>query len=161
MLKFNSVLKETGLSNLPSQKLSIKLEVDSNPPKEGHIQNSLVNKIYLVNIVHFDLASMFATKLHACFYRKFTKGRDFYDFIWYLSKKVEPNYALLNNAISQTQGNNPGLRKDNFKEFLLAKIKKVDFNVAKKDVERFLEDKSELKLFDLKIMEDTINSVYV
>ncbi len=159
MIKFNNLLKETGLSDLAGQKLSIKLEVDSNPPQGWHIQNTLVNKLYLFNAVTFDLPSMYATKLHACFYRGFTKGRDFYDFIWYLGKKIEPNYLLLNNAILQTEAVNPGINKDNFKRFLLERIDKVDFVSAKRDVERFLEDKADLRLFDPKIMRDTINKV--
>ena len=159
-LKFSGFLKEIGLSALESQKFSIKLEVDTNPPKGGAIVSSLINKLYTLNITHFDLPSMFATKLHACFYRKYLKGRDFYDFIWYLSKRIKPNYLLLNNAIQQTQGENPHIDEHNIKAFLLQNTAKVDFKLAQKDVERFLEDKSELRLFDLKAIENTINSVY-
>lgn len=160
MLKFPELLKAAGLSNLSSQKLSIKIEVDSNPPAGWNIENRLVNKTYIFNVTYFDLASSFATKLHACFYRKFLKGRDFYDFIWYMSKWVKPNYLLLNNAIKQTQGKDLGISEHNFKGFLLENIVKVDFEQAKKDVERFLEDKSELKLFDLKAIQSSIESIY-
>jgi len=159
-LKFSGLLKEVGLSALGSQKLSIKFEIDTNPPKGGDLATTLVNKTYIINITHFDLPSAFATKLHACFYRKFTKGRDFYDFIWYMGRRVKPNYALLNNAIEQTQGSSLRLNEDNFKEFLLKNIERIDFNQAKKDVERFLEDKGELKLFDKKLIKSSIESVY-
>lgn len=159
-LKFSGLLKELGLSALAGQKLSIKLEIDTNPPKGWHLTNTLVNKTYLINIAHFDLSSAFATKLHACFYRKFTKGRDFYDFIWYSGRKVTPNYLLLNNAIEQTQGDNPGIDKGNFKEFLLDNIANINFNDAKKDVERFLEDKNELNLFDKNLIINSIQSTY-
>lgn len=153
MLKFPGLLKTLGLSALEEQKLSIKVEIDTNPPKGWHIENTIINKTFLLNIAHFDLPSLYATKLHACFYRKFIKGRDFYDFIWYLGKKIEPNYTLLNNAIKQTEGFNPDLKKENLKEFILKNIKKIDFDIVKKDVEKFLEDKAELKLFDLKTIE--------
>jgi len=159
-LKFSGLLKEVGLSALGSQKLSIKFEIDTNPLKGGHLANTLVNKTYIINITHFDLPSAFATKLHACFYRKFTKGRDFYDFIWYIGRKVKPNYVLLNNAVEQTEGSNPRLNEGNLKAFLLRNIERIDFNQAKKDVERFLEDKSELKLFDKKLITSSIESVY-
>ena len=159
-LKFSGLLKEVGLSALDSQKLSIKFEIDTNPPKGGHLASTLVNKTYIFNVTHFDLPSAFATKLHACFYRKFTKGRDFYDFIWYMGRKVKPNYVLLNNAIEQTEGSNPHLNEGNFKEFLLKNTERIDFNQAKKDVERFLEDKSELRLFDKKLIKNSIESVY-
>ncbi len=159
-LKFGGFLKELGLSGLESQKLAIKLEVDTNPPKGGNVVSTLVNKTYTLNITHFDLPSMFATKLHACFYRKYTKGRDFFDFIWYISKKIKPNYTLLNNAIKQTQGEDPNIEEKNIKDFLLKNIKKVDFKLVKKDVERFLEDKSELNFFNLDSIINTINQVY-
>jgi predicted nucleotidyltransferase component of viral defense system len=160
MLRFPGVLKAIGLSPLESQKLSIKLEIDMNPPKGGHVQTRIIQRAYVFNVAHFDLPSMFATKLHACFYRTYVKGRDYYDFIWYMGNKVKPNFTLLNNAIAQTQGTNPAIDEGNFKEFLLKGIEKVDFQEAKKDVERFLEDKSELRLFDAKLIRSSIESVY-
>lgn len=160
MLKFPGLLKELGISPLKSQKLSIKLEVDTNPPKGGHIQNRFIQKAFVFNVAHFDLPSMYATKLHACFYRTYAKGRDFYDFIWYVANKVKPNFVLLNNAIEQTQGKNPVIDEGNFKEFLLKGIERVDFKDARKDVERFLEDKGELRLFDANLIKSSIESVY-
>ena len=160
MMKFSGLLKELGLSPLPSQKLSIKLEIDTNPPAGWELGNTIVSKNYTFNIVHYNLPSLYAGKLHACFYRKFTKGRDFYDLIWYLGKKVKPNFTLLNNAIAQTQGKNPKISESNFKAYLLDGVKRIDFASAKKDVERFLEDKSELNLFDLKLISNAIENTY-
>jgi len=158
-LKFKGLLKELGLSALKDQTLSIKIDIDTNPPAGGNTVNKLINKTYMFSVIHFDLASMFATKLHACFYRTYIKGSDWYDFIWYLSKKIKPNYLFLNNAIKQTQGHNPKIDKNNLKTFLLDKIQEINFELAKKDVERFLEDKSELKLLDLKIIKTTIETM--
>ncbi len=160
MLKFPKLLKLTGLSGLEEQKLSIKLEVDSNPPLGGEVEKTLINKVYIINITHFALSSLFATKLHACFFRKYTKGRDFYDLVWYLGKKIRPNYGLLNNAIKQTQGKDFNLTEHNIEDFLLRRLEKVDFKVAKKDVERFLEDKEELKLLDKAIISKSIKEIF-
>lgn len=156
MLKFPELLKSIGVSNFDDQKLSIKLEVDSNPPKGADIENSVVNKSYLLNITHYSLPSLFAGKLHACFFRSYTKGRDFYDLLWYFGKGIMPNFKLLNNAIKQTQGKDLSVTKDNIKEFLVQKLSNVDFDDVRKDVERFLEDKSELKLLDKEIMLKTV-----
>lgn len=160
MLKFPGLLKELGLSPLESQNLSIKFEVDSNPPKGGVIQRTFIQKFFIFNLTHFDLPSMFATKLHACFYRKYVKGRDFYDFIWYMSKKVKPNILLLNNAVKQTQGESPGINEQNLKAFLLKRVDQVNFDLTRKDVERFLEDKSELRLMDAKLIKSSIEFIY-
>jgi len=151
-LKFNKLLKELGLSGLDEQKLSIKIEVDSNPPRGWRTETTLINKTYLINLLHFDLPSLYATKLHACFFRRYTKGRDFYDLVWYIGKKIKPNYSLLNNAIKQTEGRDLGLNEQNLKEFLLKALAKVDFDLVKRDVERFLEDKSELKLLNFDVL---------
>lgn len=155
-LKFSELLKDLGVSRLSDQKLSIKIEVDSNPPKGWNLETTLINKVYLVNLVHFDLPSLCASKLHACLYRKYTKGRDFYDLVWYIARQVEPNYILLNNAIKQTQGIDLRLNDDNFKEFLLNNLEKIDFEVVKKDVERFLEDKQELGLLRFEIIKNML-----
>ena len=48
----------------------------------------------------------------------------------------------------------------NLKPFLLENIKRIDFAAAKKDVERFLEDKTELGLFNLKAIQGTIETVW-
>jgi len=160
MLKFPGLLNKLGLSPLKGQKLSIKLEVDTNPPAGWNLTNTVVNKIYLLDIVHPDLPSLYATKLHACFYRTYTKGRDIYDLIWYLGKGLKPNFAVLNNAIKQSQDKSPGINSNNLQEFLLEKLGAIDFNLARKDVERFLEDKRELALFETKLLKNTIKRVY-
>jgi len=160
MLKFPGLLKTLGISAHRDQKLSIKLEADSNPPRGWHIENTVVNRVYILNITHFTLPSLYATKLHACFCRKYTKGRDFYDLVWYLGKKIKPNYTLLNNAILQTEGRNPGLSDKNMKDFLVDRLQKVNFNSIKKDVERFLEDKSELTLLEEPLIAKGIADIF-
>ena len=160
-LKFKNILHELNLSPIKSHKILIRLEIDTNPPKGWTTQVTLINKTYIFTVTHFDLSSLYALKLHACFYRKYTKGRDFYDLIWYLSKKSEPNYLLLNNAIKQTEKSVVKINKNNFTDFLCKKIEKIDFKKVKRDVERFLEDKNELRLFDKNLILNTIKSSYL
>lgn len=159
MVKFPGILKELGLSSLPGQKLSVKWEVDTNPPAGWQNANTIVNKHFMFNITHYDLPSLFAGKLHACFCRAYTKGRDWYDFLWYLSKGIRPNYTLLNNAIAQTEKKDFSINAENLKGHLLARVENVDFPAVKKDVERFLEDKEALNIFDKEKIRDTIRNV--
>ncbi|OGS08106.1 MAG: hypothetical protein A2270_03430 [Elusimicrobia bacterium RIFOXYA12_FULL_51_18] len=147
-LKFPGILQELGLGAFAEQKLSIKLEVDTNPPKGGRLAETTLNKTYIFSVKHFDLPSMFATKLHACFFRKYTKGRDFYDLVWYLGRKVSPNLNLLNNAIRQTEKKALGITTANLKGFMLGKFDHVDFNAAVADVQRFILDKNELRVIN-------------
>jgi predicted nucleotidyltransferase component of viral defense system len=148
MLKFKEILFVLGLSSLKEEKLSIRVEVDSNPPPGWNTDISLINKYFVFTITHFDIPSLYATKLHACFFRKYTKGRDFYDLLWYLGKKSLPNFTLLNNAIEQTEGKRADVGENNFRDFLQERLASIDFVKVKKDVERFIVDKNELRLLD-------------
>ena len=148
ILRFKDILPSLGLSPLKSQKLSIRLEVDTNPPAGWKTDISLVNKIYTFTVVHYDIPSLYASKLAACFFRKYVKGRDFYDLVWYLGKKTAPNLELLNNAIWQVDPKAATVTDENFKEFLKAKLAKIDFAGVRRDVARFLVDKEEVKLLD-------------
>jgi len=148
MLKFKDILYSLGLSTEETQKLSIRVELDSNPPKGWNTQISLINRHFVYTVVHFDIPSLYATKLHACFFRRYTKGRDFYDLLWFLAQKVLPNLELLNNAIEQTEHRNLAVDAKNFHDFLRERLAGVDYTKVRKDVERFIEDKSELALLD-------------
>jgi len=158
-IKFINLFYSLGLSDLKGQKLLIKMEIDTNPPKGYKTELSLVTKMsFVFTITHFDLPSLYATKVHACFYRKFTKGRDFYDLLWYLGQKAECNYEVLNNAIKQTEKKTEKITQSNFIDFLKQSLNKIDLKKAKKDVAHFLIDKNELKLFDQKIFEKIIQN---
>ena len=150
-VKFISILQELELSPLKDEKLSIRIEIDTNPPGGWKNEMSILNNVFIFPIWHFDLPSLCATKVHACLFRKFHKGRDFYDLVWYLSKKVQPNYELLNNAILQTENVNLNLDSGNLKNFLLDKIVEMDFAFLKKDVEPFLINRAEANLINQQV----------
>ena len=78
--------------------------------------------------------------------------------MWYLGKKIEPNYKLLNNAIKQTQGKDMKIGPDNLNQFMVEQLQRVNFNAVRKDVERFLEDKRELTLLDFRMLKGLIES---
>jgi len=157
-LNFPGLPHALGLSGHKQEKLSIKIEVDTKPPAGWKSQTTVLNKTYLFSVAHYDLPSMFAGKLHAVFYRSYTKGRDIYDLFWYLGRKVQPNFKLLNNAVAQSLGRAPEVNAGNFKDFMLERTGNIDLAAARKDVERFLEDKSELRLFDKDILTAAIRS---
>jgi len=160
MLKFPGLLKDLGLSPLASEKLAIKWDVDTNPPKGGACTSGIISAYFTFRVVHYDLPSLFAGKLHACFFRTYAKGRDWYDFIWYVARKVRPNLALFKNAVRQTEGKEIEVRESGFADFLINRVGSVDFNAMKRDVERFIEDPAELALFDRNAIIKTILNSY-
>jgi len=89
--------------------LIIKSELDSQPPAGGKTDTTLIRRPVLLNIHHYDQATLLSGKLHALLARNYTKGRDIYDLFWYLSDQSwpEPNFDYLNEALKQTGWSGP------------------------------------------------------
>jgi predicted nucleotidyltransferase component of viral defense system len=149
LLRFSGILLEAGLSQLKDEKLMIKIEVDSRPPAGGVEAHTMVSTPFMFYMLHYDLKSLFAGKVHALLCREYTKGRDWYDLMWYLSKfkDIEPNYIMLNNAMAQTSKVPFTFTEENWKVEIKKVVKKLDWARVRNDVGRFLEDQNELELF--------------
>ena len=151
-IKFDNLLHQLGLSMHTDQKLMVKFEVDQNPPTGYETKLTVINKDFLIGINHYDLPSLFSGKLHAVLCRKYAKGRDFYDLIWYLSKKIQPNYHLLSQSILQTELYDPQFSPEKLVPILKEKILSLDLQKLQHDVRPFLENPDETKYFDPLIM---------
>ncbi len=147
LLKFSGILFETGLSPSKDEKFSIKVEIDSRPPAGGVEAHTMVATPFMFYILHYDLKSLFAGKVHALLCREYIKGRDWYDLMWYLSKfkDIEPNYIMLNNAMAQTSKKPIELTQENWKAEIKKVVKTLDWEKIKNDVRRFLEDQNEIR----------------
>lgn len=145
-INFPGILKKLGLSGHGSEAVSIKLEVDFNQPEGGGTELHLLNKDFSFYVNSYDLPSLMAGKIHAVLFRKYAKGRDYYDLVWYLGKKVTPNLELLNNAVYQTQRFKIPDIEIRWSDLLKSKIRDADFKKIEKDVLPFLEDKNEALL---------------
>ena len=143
--KFPGLVYDYGLSRHSTETLSIKLEIDTNPPVGGIDEVTLINSIFMFYVMHYDLSSLFAGKLHALLCRKYTKGRDCYDLLWFLKnfKTTEPNFKMLNNALAQTEVNPPNIGGHNWREELRKRIERIDMQKARREVRPFLEEPSE------------------
>lgn len=147
LIKFEKILKELDLSPHKDQKIMLKFECDQNPPAGFNTELSVLTSSHFFTVNHFDKSSLFSGKLHALLCRGHTKGRDYYDFMWYLTNKISPNYLLLNNSLKQTGNYTHEISKANLSELLQEKFSNTDFELVKKDVAPFLESNSELRLF--------------
>lgn len=145
-IRVEKVLHTFGLSPLKSQKIHVKLEVDTNPVKvsDGEIETFFVAKFdeMFPILRHID-ETMFAGKICAILNRTYTKGRDFYDLIWYLNRKTDINFGYLNRAYKQAGLKDQFQSREDVIDTLKEKIKKVDTGDIMKDIGRFLEDPSE------------------
>jgi len=149
-VKFQDLLFELGVSALKNQKLSIKLEIDTKPPSGAVIENIITNKFFPISFTAYDKASLLSGKIHCLLTRKYTKGRDYFDLGWYLTKwaDLEPNYELLKNSLEQTDWQGAMPDKSNWKKLLLEVVSKTDWKIVNKDVKNFLETESDLKIFN-------------
>jgi predicted nucleotidyltransferase component of viral defense system len=147
-IKFNRLLSTFNLSSHAQQKLSIKIEVDCRPPPKFNTTFTMINKEFLIGIRHYDLPSLFAGKLHAILCRAYAKGRDYYDLIWFISRKIEPNYVLLDKAIQQTEQIKHHLDHAKLWELLQKHLEATDFKKIRQDIEPFLADRKELRYFE-------------
>jgi len=76
---------------MKARRINIKLEIDVEPPAASGYEYSYLDFPTDYEVCHQDLGSNFALKLHALLCRGFLKGRDWYDFNWYIRQKVSPN----------------------------------------------------------------------
>lgn len=127
----------------PNALLKIKFEIDTNPPAGAGYQfrNAINPANYRVKL--YDTPSLFAGKVHAVLcrdYRHRVKGRDFYDYIWYLRKGYAVNLFHLQKRMEQSGKWNPdeALTQEKLAALLKARFDAIDFDLARADVSPFL-----------------------
>lgn len=122
-------------------KLQIKLEIDTNPPTGSQYEIKYLDFPLAFSIQTQNLPSLFASKNHALLCREYTKGRDWYDFLWYVARQTPINFTLLNHAIQQAgpwTDKKISVNANWLVKELRIRINNIDWEMAKKDVARFL-----------------------
>ena len=145
MIRFPGLPFELGLSPRATQILSIKVEVDTNPPQGADLEVSMVRRFIMLRLQHHDRASLLAGKLHAVLVRNHTKGRDYYDLMWYMTDPdwPLPNMRLLRNALIQTGWTRDRALSMDITLELKNKFQTVNWKDIRRDVTPFLERPSE------------------
>lgn len=140
-VRFYGLPYELDLSRQPGETFSIKLEVDTEPPAGAGLATTLIRRYETLQLQHHDRPSLLAGKLHAVLQRSYTKGRDLYDLIWYLSDPnwPSPNLVLLNNALRQTGWNGPELIGENWRAELCEHLEGLNWEQVRSDAQPFLE----------------------
>ena len=144
MIRFEGIPKDCGIATDPRLALSVKLEVDTHPPEGFTTTTTLVQRYFPITLVHHDLPSLFAGKLHALLARPHVKGRDWYDLVWYLTEKrgTTPNLGLLAHALVQT--GHDAVLAGRWRAAVEERCQALDWSMVKRDVAPFLERQSDL-----------------
>jgi hypothetical protein len=147
-VRFNHLLYELRLSPQREEVLAVKIEVDTNPPAGAGLDTTIIRRYVTLRIQHHDRASFLAGKLHAVFQRRYLKGRDLYDLMWYLSDPSwpNPNLTLLQNALRQTGWDGPVPDENNWRDILSERLRKIDWKRSIADVKPFLERDNDVDL---------------
>jgi predicted nucleotidyltransferase component of viral defense system len=153
-VRFYGLPYELKISPQISEAFSVKIEVDTNPPKGAGLEVDLVRRYIPLRIQHHDRASLLAGKLHAILEREYAKGRDLYDLMWYLSDPSwpEPNLELLGHALDQTGWQGPQPMPENWRDLIFHRLNSLDWGAALADVRPFLERPGEIELLTLENM---------
>lgn len=136
----------------PGELIKIKLEVDVNPPDFAKYENKyrMVPIPYAIRL--YDEPSLFAGKLHAVICRSWknrVKGRDLYDYIFYLSRKSKFNLLHLQARLidSGYLAADKQLSLEDVKTILNERFDKINFNQAKQDVLPFIKNPQALDIW--------------
>lgn len=128
--------------------IKIKIEVDTNPPLLFSTEQKLLLEPRSFMTRCFTLPDLFAGKMHALVYRAWknrVKGRDWYDFEWYVRNRVPLDFSHLQERIKQFNGCVKS--KDEFMEDLRNRLSFADINQVKVDVLPFLKNPNELEIW--------------
>ncbi len=135
-----------------NEKLKIKFEIDIDPPPDF----STEVKLLLLPIPHsvrsFTMPNLFAGKMHALLFREWKvriKGRDWYDFVWFIAKAVPLHLGHLEARMRQSNNwrGKEQLSQEHFRKLLEAKIEALSIENAKSDILPFLRDKRQVDLW--------------
>jgi predicted nucleotidyltransferase component of viral defense system len=136
----------------PNQLLKVKLEVDTTPPGEFETEVLPILEPIPFYVRTLSLPDLFAGKMHCILFRRWksrVKGRDWYDLVWFLRKKVPLHLAHLEERMRQSgdwQDDRDILREDLLR-FYDDRVEQVDFSKAAADVLPFLHDPREIDIW--------------
>ena len=133
------------------RKIKIKIEVDTTPPLGFSTEQKLLLQPFSFYTNCFTLPDLYAGKMHALIYRSWknrVKGRDWYDFEWYMRKNVTMDFKHFCERAyqfgSEAQGS---LTSDRFRAILKDRIRKADIRQVKEDVAPFIKDPGRLHIW--------------
>lgn len=125
--------------------MKVKIELDTNPPLAFHTERCLLTAPYAFSVRCFTLPDLYAGKMHALVYRAWQrriKGRDWYDFEWYVRNGIALDWTHLQERIREFSGET--ISREQFMQELRNKLADADIALVKQDVMGYVESPREL-----------------
>ncbi len=142
---------DTHIYNLAFQtekNLKIKIEVDTKPPLGFTTEQKLLLQPFSFMTRCVVLPDLFAGKMHALVYRNWrqrVKGRDWYDFEWYVRNDIPLDFDHFRQRAIDFNGED--LTKEDFLKKLTERLATTNINMVKNDVLPFIKNPSELDIW--------------
>lgn len=146
------------------QVLKIKIEVDTDPPSGFATENKFVLQPIPFSIRTFVLPDLFAGKMHAVLCRKWksrVKGRDWYDLVWYAANHPQLHVSHLEQRMIQSGDlkKDEKINSEKFFALMTESVDKVDVDQARKEVEPFVKNPDELKVWSKEFFRDVVSRI--
>lgn len=128
--------------------VKIKIEVDTQPPLSFQTEQKLLLRPFSFMTRCFTLPDLFAGKMHALVFRTWknrVKGRDWYDFEWYVRNEIPLNFKHLKTRIMDFNGID--MNQDTFLQKLRERLSTTDINLVRRDVEPFIKNPKVLDIW--------------
>ena len=128
--------------------LKIKIEVDTQPPLLFQTEQKLLVQPYSFMVRCMTLPCLFAGKMHALVYRQWknrVKGRDWYDFEWYVRWNTPLSWSHLHERIVEFSGKE--CTQSEFIDLLQHRLATTDIQQVKADVLPFVQNPRELDMW--------------
>lgn len=133
------------------EQIKIKFEVDINPPAFATFEHKYRLQPFPYEVGMYDKPSLFAGKIHAVLCRSWRnriKGRDLYDYIFFLSQNTPVNLKHLRERLIQSGVDVKNiLTEEDLIEMLRERFSQIDYSQAKQDVEPFIKDTRSLDIW--------------
>lgn len=148
----SAFLKDTtdvyDISFQTEKSIKIKIEVDTNPPLHFTTEQKLLIEPRSFMTRCFTLPDLFAGKMHALVYRAWknrVKGRDWYDFEWYIRNRIPLDFIHLQERIKEFNGCEKS--KEEFITDLEQRLRSADIKQVKADVMPFIKNPKEMTIW--------------
>ena len=128
--------------------IRIKIEVDTMPPLQFETEQQLLLQPFSFMVRCFTLPCLFAGKMHALLFRQWKnrlKGRDWYDFEWYVRSAVPLNFAHLQARVKEFNGMD--IDREQFQTMLKERLSQTDIRQVKADVLPFVQNPRDLDIW--------------
>ena len=128
--------------------VKVKIELDTDPPLGFETEQLAMQLPYSFMSRCITLPDLYAGKMHALIYRAWqhrVKGRDWYDFEWYVRWNIPFHFAHLQERIREFSGEE--ISKETFMSHLREKLATTDIERVKEDVIGFVDNPHELDIW--------------